>query len=179
MLNKTLQKLQEKLGKAALPFLLFLFFIIVCGVTFSSVKQKANDFREGQVAEESIRANKTIENTEETEQRRKLAAEAVTPEYTYQKDLADDQNNRIKQLFELIDKTNDTINKSYNDKVDKAKEDENIPKPTTEERIATLKKNFENVNAENVAFYQKLPNNFYSTIFEMTETEIHTVRMKV
>ncbi|HAW87523.1 MAG TPA: hypothetical protein DCX11_01505, partial [Enterococcus sp.] len=176
MLNKTLQKLQEKLGKAALPFLLFLFFIIVCGVTFSSVKQKANDFREGQVAEESIRANKTIENTEETEQRRKLAAEAVTPEYTYQKDLADDQNNRIKQLFELIDKTNDTINKSYNDKVDKAKEDENIPKPTTEERIATLKKNFENGNAENVAFYQKLPNNFYSTIFEMTETEIHTVR---
>ena len=78
----------------------------------------------------------------------------MTPEYTYQKDLADDQNNRIKQLFELIDKTNDTINKSYNDKVDKAKEDENIPKPTTEERIATLKKNFENVNAENVAFYQ-------------------------
>ncbi|MEC3859565.1 hypothetical protein VSK70_27225, partial [Bacillus sp. WOD8 KX774193] len=89
-----------------------LFFIIVCGVTFSSVKQKANDFREGQVAEESIRANKTIENTEETEQRRKLAAEAVTPEYTYQKDLEDDQTNRIKQLFELIDKTNDTINKS-------------------------------------------------------------------
>ncbi|HFM8313620.1 TPA: HDIG domain-containing metalloprotein, partial [Enterococcus faecium] len=176
MLNKTLQKLQEKLGKAALPFLLFLFFIIICGVTFSSVKQKANDFREGQVAEESIRANKTIENTEETEQKRKLAAEAVTPEYTYQKDLADDQNNRIKQLFELIDKTNDAINKSYDEKIDKAKEDENIPKPTTEERIAALKKNFENVNAENVAFYQKLPNNFYSTIFEMTETEIHTVR---
>ena len=84
----------------------------------------------------------------------------MTPEYTYQKDLADDQNNRIKQLFELIDKTNDTINKSYNDKVDKAKEDENIPKPTTEERIATLKKNFENVNAENVAFYQKTAEQF-------------------
>lgn len=72
------------------------------------------------------------------------------------KDLADDQNNRIKQLFELIDKTNDAINKSYDEKIDKAKEDENIPKPTTEERIAALKKNFENVNAENVVFYQKL-----------------------
>ena len=77
MLNKILQQLQAKLGKAAMPFLLFLFFIIICGVTFSSVKQKANDFKEGQVAEESIRANKTIENTEETEQKRKLAAEAV------------------------------------------------------------------------------------------------------
>ena len=32
----------------------------MCGITFSSVKQKPNDFREGQVAEESIRANKTI-----------------------------------------------------------------------------------------------------------------------
>ncbi|WP_165003532.1 MULTISPECIES: HDIG domain-containing metalloprotein [unclassified Enterococcus] len=176
MLNKTLQHLQKKLGKAALPFLLFLFFIVVCGVTFSSVKQKASDFREGQVAEESIRANKTIENTEETEQKRKLAAEAVTPEYTYQKDLVDEQNNRIKQLFDLISKTNESIDKAYKDKVDKAKEDENIPKPTTDERIAALKKNFENINAENVAFYQKLPNNFYSTIFELTADEIATVR---
>ncbi|BDP74310.1 hypothetical protein EfmAA96_20950 [Enterococcus faecium] len=69
--------------------------------------------------------------TRKKPKKRKLAAEAVTPEYTYQKDLADDQNNRIKQLFELIDKTNDAINKSYDEKIDKAKEDENIPKPTT------------------------------------------------
>ena len=119
MLNKILQQLQAKLGKAAMPFLLLLFFVIVCGVTFSSVKQKANDFKEGQVAEESIRANKTIENTEETEQKRKLAAEAVTPEYTYQQDLASEQSSRIKQLFELINKTNDSINKAYKEKVDK------------------------------------------------------------
>ncbi|MDY4307478.1 hypothetical protein SNF32_09620 [Enterococcus mundtii] len=69
MLNKILQQLQAKLGKAAAPFLLLLFFLLMCGITFSSVKQKPNDFREGQVAEESIRANKTIENTEETEQK--------------------------------------------------------------------------------------------------------------
>lgn len=175
MLNKILQQLQAKLGKAAMPFLLFLFFIIICGVTFSSVKQKANDFKEGQVAEESIRANKTIENTEETEQKRKLAAEAVTPEYTYQQDLVDDQNNRINQLFDLIEKTNDSIDKTYKDNVEKSKDNENVPKPTIDERIAALKKNFESVNAENVAFFQKLPTNFYTKIFGMTESQINEV----
>lgn len=176
MLNKILQQLQAKLGKAAMPFLLFLFFIIICGVTFSSVKQKANDFKEGQVAEESIRANKTIENTEETEQKRKLAAEAVTPEYTYQQDLVDDQNNRINQLFDLIEKTNDSIDKTYKDNVEKSKDNENVPKPTIDERIAALKKNFESVNAENVAFFQKLPTNFYTKIFGMMESQINEVR---
>ncbi|KAA9188541.1 HD family phosphohydrolase [Enterococcus durans] len=176
MLNKILQQLQAKLGKAAMPFLLFLFFIIICGVTFSSVKQKANDFKEGQVAEESIRANKTIENTEETEQKRKLAAEAVTPEYTYQQDLVDDQNNRINQLFDLIEKTNDSTDKTYKDNVEKSKDNENVPKPTIDERIAALKKNFESVNAENVAFFQKLPTNFYTKIFGMTESQINEVR---
>ena len=176
MLNKILQQLQAKLGKAAMPFLLFLFFIIICGVTFSSVKQKANDFKEGQVAEESIRANKTIENTEETEQKRKLAAEAVTPEYTYQQDLVDDQNNRINQLFDLIEKTNDSIDKTYKDNVEKSKDNENVPKPTIDERIAALKKNFESVNAENIAFFQKLPTNFYTKIFGMTESQINEVR---
>lgn len=176
MLNKILQQLQAKLGKAVMPFLLFLFFIIICGVTFSSVKQKANDFKEGQVAEESIRANKTIENTEETEQKRKLAAEAVTPEYTYQQDLVDDQNNRINQLFDLIEKTNDSIDKTYKDNVEKSKDNENVPKPTIDERIAALKKNFESVNAENVAFFQKLPTNFYTKIFGMTESQINEVR---
>ncbi|WP_142956068.1 HD family phosphohydrolase [Enterococcus durans] len=176
MLNKILQQLQAKLGKAAMPFLLFLFFIIICGVTFSSIKQKANDFKEGQVAEESIRANKTIENTEETEQKRKLAAEAVTPEYTYQQDLVDDQNNRINQLFDLIEKTNNSIDKTYKDNVEKSKDNENVPKPTIDERIAALKKNFESVNAENVAFFQKLPTNFYTKIFGMTESQINEVR---
>lgn len=176
MLNKILQQLQAKLGKAAAPFLLLLFFLLMCGITFSSVKQKPNDFREGQVAEESIHANKTIENTEETEQKRKLAAEAVTPEYTYQSDLASEQDRRINQLFVLIDRANDTIDKQYEEKVSKAKEDENVPKPTVEERIAALKRIFESSNADDVAFYQKLPNSFYSTIMNMSESEITTVR---
>ena len=176
MLNKILQQLQAKLGKAAAPFLLLLFFLLMCGITFSSVKQKPNDFREGQVAEESIRANKTIENTEETEQKRKLAAEAVTPEYTYQSDLASEQDRRINQLFVLIDRANDTIDKQYEEKVSKAKEDENVPKPTVEERIAALKRIFESSNADDVTFYQKLPNSFYSTIMNMSESEITTVR---
>ncbi|EPH93780.1 MULTISPECIES: HD family phosphohydrolase [unclassified Enterococcus] len=176
MLNKTLQQLQEKLGKASLPVLLLLFFIVVCGVTFSSVKQKTNDFREGQVAEESIRANKTVENSEATEQKRKLAAEAITPEYTYQESMVDTQNSRINQLFDLIDKTNKKINDEYEKKVEQANDDENVPNPTTDERVAALKRSFESVSAEDISFYQKLPNQFYSSIFGLNSDELETVR---
>ncbi|MDY4307477.1 hypothetical protein SNF32_09615 [Enterococcus mundtii] len=100
----------------------------------------------------------------------------MTPEYTYQSDLASEQDRRINQLFVLIDRANDTIDKQYEEKVSKAKEDENVPKPTVEERIAALKRIFESSNADDVAFYQKLPNSFYSTIMNMSESEITTVR---
>lgn len=48
-------------------------------IMFGSVHQKRVEIKEGQLAEKTIRANKNIENTYETEQRKKLAAEAVTP----------------------------------------------------------------------------------------------------
>ena len=67
--------------------------------------------------------------------------------------------------------TNNTKKKSV-----RQKEDENVPKPTVEERIAALKRIFESSNADDVTFYQKLPNSFYSTIMNMSESEITTVR---
>ncbi|MFV0561371.1 MAG: HD family phosphohydrolase [Enterococcus sp.] len=176
MLNKTLQKIGKRLGKFYIPLLLLVFFTIICGVTYGSVQQKATDFQEGQVAEESIRANKTVENTAETKQKQKLAAESVTPEYTYQQDLVDTQNTRVTQLFQLIEKTNKEIDDAYDEKVDKAKDGDSVSKPTTDERVAALKKNFESVSTEDLGFYQKLPDQFYSTIFTMTDEEIKEVR---
>ena len=85
-------------------------------------------------------ANKTIENTTATEQKRTLAAEAVSPEYTYQDDLAQVQHERINHLFELIDTVNKTVNTKYEAAVKAAGENENVPKPDTEEYIATLKR---------------------------------------
>lgn len=176
MFNKTVRKIREKLGHFFLPSLLILFALFLFAITFSSVKQKAVDYKEGQVATESIRANKTIENTAETEQKRKLAAEAVTPEYSYQEDLAAQQHDRLTNLFTLITKANKQIDDEYKEKVDKAKSGTNVPKPTADERVAALKKEFEEANDEDVALFQKLPNQFYQTIMMMTADEIATIQ---
>ena len=68
MIIQPLRKFRERLGKFYLPVLMFLFFLFSIGIMYTSVKQNNVDYSEGQVAEENIRANKTIENTAATEQ---------------------------------------------------------------------------------------------------------------
>lgn len=175
MIIKPLQKIREKLGKAYLPLLFLLFFGSLFLTLFTSVKQKNVDYQEGQVASESIRANKTIENTAATEQKRKLAAEAVTPEYTYQEDLANTQHDRISQLFTLIRQVKTNLAEDYEKAQKDAKEGTTIPKPTVDEHVAALKKEFEKLDAETVAFYQRISSQFYQLIFTLTDTDVSTV----
>lgn len=99
MLNRPINNLLKKLGSNFIPIILGAFSTILVLTMLTSVIQKSVDYKEGQVATESIRANKTIENKAETDQKRQLAAEAVTPEYTYQADLAQTQHDRINQLI--------------------------------------------------------------------------------
>lgn len=176
MIIQPLRNFREKLGRFYLPLLMVLFFDLSIGIMFSSVKQNNVDYSEGQVAEENIRANKTIENTTATEQKRTLAAEAVSPEYTYQDDLAQVQHERINHLFELIDTVNKTVNTKYEAAVKAAGENENVPKPDTEEYITTLKKEFEKMSDDELDFYQALTNNFLSTLFSLNSDQLNTVR---
>lgn len=176
MIIQPLRKVHEKLGKFFLPLLLVLFFVFSMAIMFSSIQQKSINYTEGQVAEESIRANKTVENTAATEQKRKLAAEAVTPEYNYQDDLAKTQNRRIERFFELVKSVNQSLEDSYQKKVASAKKDENIPQPTVEERIAALKKEFEKINEDELDFYQSLTTSFLETIFSLDDTQLNTVQ---
>lgn len=175
MFIKPLQKIREKLGRAYTPLLFLLFFIIIFLCLFTSVKQKNIDYKEGQVASESIRSNKTIENTAATEQKRKLAAEAVTPEYTYQEDLAAKQHDRIDQLFTLIQQVKTNLDDEYQAAQKDAKDNGTVPKPTIEEHVAALKKTFEKLDADDVEFYQQLPNQFYQLVFTLSDDDLALV----
>ncbi|HAB95881.1 MAG TPA: hypothetical protein DCE83_03575, partial [Enterococcus sp.] len=176
MIIQPLRKFRERLGKFYLPVLMFLFFLFSIGIMYTSVKQNNVDYSEGQVAEENIRANKTIENTAATEQKRKLAAEAVPPEYTYQDTLAQTQHDRIDHLFDLVDSVKKSVDDAHAKEVAEADEDENIPKPSTDEYIAALKKEFEKMSDDELDFYQSLTNNFLSTLFSLSSDELNTVR---
>ena len=71
MIIKPLEKVRKRLGKAYMPLIVAIFFVVLNGLIYSSAKQNIVDYSEGQVAEESIRANKTIENTNATQQKQK------------------------------------------------------------------------------------------------------------
>ena len=60
MLVEPFWKVYQKIGKFFLPLLFLLFFICSFLVIFTSVRTKSIHYYEGQVVEESIRANKTI-----------------------------------------------------------------------------------------------------------------------
>lgn len=175
-MKKALIRLSNRLGKFYVPLLLAIFSVLLFGIMFGSVHQKRVEIKEGQLAEKTIRANKNIENTYETEQRKKLAAEAVTPEYIYQEDTATIQHNRIEKLFKLIQTANDKVDKDYAAKKEKAKKDETIPEPTVEERVASLKAQFESLDQDEVTFYQSFPNVFYQTIFTLTADQLTKVQ---
>ncbi|MGX7329198.1 HD family phosphohydrolase [Enterococcus bulliens] len=176
MIIQPLAKLHQKMGRFFIPTVLVFFFIISTLLLYPSVQQKSVSYQEGQVAEENIRANKTIENTNATEQKRKLAAEAVTPEYTYQSDMAKKQYDLVNNLFTLILRVKDAADKSYQQKVQAAKNGTEVVKPTVDELITALKKEFKSIDSDDLDFYQSMNTNFLQNIFTLSSAEIATVR---
>lgn len=175
MLNRPINNLLKKLGSKLIPIIIGSFTVVLVLTMLTSVIQKSVDYKEGQVATESIRANKTIENKAETTQKRQLAAEAVTPEYTYQADLAQTQHDRVSQLIQLIKTANSDLDKSYQAKVSQAKDGEKVPQPTVDERIAAVKKNFEGLDPDTVTFYQQLPEEFYEAVVQLSSSDLTKV----
>ncbi|MDT2784597.1 HDIG domain-containing protein [Enterococcus asini] len=174
MIIQPLSKIRAKLGRYYTPLLFILFFLGVFGIVYPSVRQQKVDYQEGQVVNENIRANKTVENTAATEQKRKLAAEAVTPEYTFQEDIATTQFDRVKRLFDLVTTVNSDLKKEYEEK--KKADDETLAAPSVEEHVAALKKKFEKLDVDDVNFYQQFSNDFYQNLFSLSATDLTNTR---
>lgn len=165
-----------KFGKRYM-LLLGLGFAIICFLlVYGNVRQKEVSITEGQLAEETIRANKTIENRYETEEKRVLAAEAVSPEYTYNKDIGRKQTELIEQLFKLITEVSQEAKKEYESERANTKDKDSVQKVTKEEKVVLLKKKFESINQDDISFYQGFPNVFYEGIFELSESDVETVK---
>lgn len=176
MIIEPLKKMQKKMGKFFLPAVLLLFFILTSGLLYSTTRQNSSDYKEGQVAQESIRANKTVENTKATKQKQQLAAEAVVPEYTYQKDIADQQYQLIEQLFDMVD-TVRTASEKKDDQAQKETTDNKTVHQVTEvEKIAALKKEFEKVDTDDLNFYQNISDDTYRLLFILNDADLKQVK---
>ncbi|MBP1044113.1 HDIG domain-containing protein [Vagococcus sp. BWB3-3] len=168
--------LQKKLGKKYMTGLVIVFGLLCFVLLYNNVRQKAVSIKEGNLASETIRANKTIENKYETDEKRRLAAETVNPEYTYDKDIATKQVELVNQLFTLVSEVKTEVDKEYEAKRSAAKDKATVAPAATEELVAALKKKFESINQDDIAFYQGFPNAFYEGIFKLNEADLKTVR---
>lgn len=176
MLVEPFWKVYQKIGKFFLPLLFLLFFICSFLVIFTSVRTKSIHYYEGQVAEESIRANKTIENTEATKKRRQIAAEAVTPEYTFQEDIAKQQYQYVNRLFELVKKVEKNAQEKYQEALDNQKADDVAPSISVTDEIVDLKKQFESLDADSLTFYQNFDDTFYKELFSISSEELNEIQ---
>ena len=176
MLIRPLEKIHEKIGKWFIPLLLFGFFIFSSALLYSNIQQRQADYKEGQVADKSIRANKTIENTEATEQKRKLAAESVAPEYTFDEDAGARQSQLVEHLFSLITQVKEETTLENEKRKEEAKKGTEPQLVTLDEEVASLKKLFEQVDSDNLSFYQRIPNNFFQIVFSMNNEELATIK---
>ena len=176
MLVEPFWKVYQKIGKFFLPLLFLLFFICSFLVIFTSVRTKSIHYYEGQVVEESIRANKTIENTEATKKRRQIAAEAVTPEYTFQEDIAKQQYQYVNRLFELVKKVEKNAQEKYQEALYNQKADDVAPSISVTDEIVDLKKQFESLDADSLTFYQNFDDTFYKELFSISSEELNEIQ---
>ena len=176
MLVEPFWKVYQKIGKFFLPLLFLLFFICSFLVIFTSVRTKSIHYYEGQVVEESIRANKTIENTEATKKRRQIAAEAVTPEYTFQEDIAKQQYQYVNRLFELVKKVEKNAQEKYEIALENQKAGDVAPSISVTDEIVDLKKQFESLDADSLTFYQNFDDAFYKELFSISSEELNEIQ---
>ncbi|MGX7059365.1 HD family phosphohydrolase [Vagococcus humatus] len=170
-----MSSMHKQIKQKHLWVICLIFGFILFVMLFNNVRQKEVHIKEGQLAEETIRANKTIEDKIETEEKKRLAAEAVSPEYIYDEEVAKKQVTLIDQMFALISEVNVDAEKDYQQR--KSKEKEGTIQPATkEQKIASLKKKYESISQDDVPFYQSFPNIFYEEIFSISEDDFNIVR---
>lgn len=120
-MRRNLIRLQKKMGKLYIPSILLLTSVILFSIMYSAVKPKALDIELFQVAEETIRANATVEDKEKTEENKTTVAATVSPVYTYNADLKDIQTSKVEVLFATVAEVIQEGNKAYEDNLKEAR----------------------------------------------------------
>ena len=170
------KQIPSLLGKKYIPILLVIMSLLLFAVMRSSVAQKQVVFKEGHLAEETVRANKTIENKVETEEKQKLAMESVTPEYSYDANKEKTQVELVTSLFDMVQKVNDDAEKLYKNKLSSAKDKKSVSELGAEEKLPMLKSQFEKVNQNSLSYFQSFPDSFYENLFNYDEDELKQVK---
>ena len=101
-MRQKLRKFQESLGIFYLPALLGVTFLFLLILGWSNVQPTSYSFELNQVAKETIRAPRTVEDKEQTEKNQQMAMDGVGDIYVFDQNREQQQIDKVKQFFQAI-----------------------------------------------------------------------------
>lgn len=178
-MNRFLERIQQKLGKLYTPTVMLLFSVLLFLIAYPSVRPKTLDVELYHVAKETIRATTTVEDKEKTEEARKLASEAVSKVFHYYPEFVNSQTSKIEVFFVTIDEINTASEKLYQDKVKEAEKngETTMPaKPSTKEKVASLKEKLATNTNVASTFGTSLPDWSLTQLFDSDAATLKNIK---
>lgn len=175
-MRQKLRKFQQKLGGFYLPILMMGFIFIALAISWNSIKPTVYTVELNQVAKETIRATKTIENTAQTEMNRKTARDSVSDIYHYDTEIANKQVDTVGNLFAAIrvvaSKSSQEIASVISVPQDNNAANSRTYVASKEDRIKYFKQSLETTNAtiKDVAIF--VPDWVIGSLMESTDSEL-------
>lgn len=172
-MRQKLRKFQEVLGIFYLPLLLFLTFIALLAIGYSSVKPTTYTVELNQVAKETIRAPRTLEDKTQTEKNQQIAMDAVSDVLVFDQERLTKQLMNIQQFFQAIKSVASKASAEIIKTDQSNSSEESVTRvATTQERVQYFKKSLEKENQSIREFAIFIPDKYISQLLQANNEQL-------
>ena len=172
-MRQKLRKFQEVLGIFYLPLLLFLTFIALLAIGYSSVKPTTYTVELNQVAKETIRAPRTLEDKTQTEKNQQIAMDAVSDVLVFDQERLTKQLTNIQQFFQAIKSVASKASAEIIKTDQSNSSEESVTRvATTQERVQYFKKSLEKENQSIREFAIFIPDKYISQLLQANSEQL-------
>lgn len=172
-MRQKLRKFQEVLGIFYLPLLLFLTFIALLAIGYSSVKPTTYTVELNQVAKETIRAPRTLEDKAQTEKNQQIAMDAVSDVLVFDQERLTKQLTNIQQFFQAIKSVASKASAEIIKTDQSNSSEESVTRvATTQERVQYFKKSLEKENQSIREFAIFIPDKYISQLLQANNEQL-------
>ena len=172
-MRQKLRKFQEVLGIFYLPLLLFLTFIALLVIGYGSVKPTTYTVELNQVAKETIRAPRTLEDKAQTEKNQQIAMDAVSDVLVFDQERLTKQLTNIQQFFQAIKSVASKASAEIIKTDQSNTSEESVTRvATTQERVQYFKKSLEKENQSIREFAIFIPDKYISQLLQANSEQL-------
>ena len=172
-MRQKLRKIQEVLGIFYLPLLLFLTFVALLIIGYGNVKPTTYTVELNQVAKETIRAPRTLEDKAQTEKNQQIAMDAVSDVLVFDQERMTKQLTNIQQFFQAIKSVASKASAEIIKTDQSNSSEESVTRvATTQERVQYFKKSLENENKSIREFAIFIPDKYISQLLQANNEQL-------